>query len=178
MSATEILLERETANDESALIVAVFVASGSPVEIDTLLFETENSKATQEVRAPSAGILSHALEVGQNVAFGVPIAQISAAGDASQAATVKPSLPALPRPTAPTVPVNGHCEQRAAGRCGPRPYNCDGCRTRCFGHCGPLRNAGRAPGVASRHDGTARRASRLPRRRAVAGGARALSVGV
>lgn len=72
----EIILERETANDESGLIVAVYVSSGQRVEKDDLLFEIENSKANQEVVAPEAGILLHKLKVGQTVLFGVPIAHV------------------------------------------------------------------------------------------------------
>jgi 2-oxoglutarate dehydrogenase E2 component (dihydrolipoamide succinyltransferase) len=74
----DIMLERETANDESALVVAVHVQSGCVVAKDDVLFDIENSKATQEVVAPVGGVLSHGLMVGQTVAFGVPIAWIGA----------------------------------------------------------------------------------------------------
>jgi pyruvate dehydrogenase E2 component (dihydrolipoamide acetyltransferase) len=76
MSTTDILLERETANDELALIVKVFAPTGKPVQKDELLFEIETSKAVRELRAPEAGILKHHLEAGQAVDFGVPIAQV------------------------------------------------------------------------------------------------------
>jgi pyruvate/2-oxoglutarate dehydrogenase complex dihydrolipoamide acyltransferase (E2) component len=81
MSATELMLERDTANDESAVIVAIFAASGTEVADDDLIAEFENSKATQELRAPKAGVLIHQLEVGQTVEFGVPIARIVGAGE-------------------------------------------------------------------------------------------------
>ena len=76
MSATDIILERETANDEFALVVAIHAPTGKTVEKDELIFEIENSKAVQELRAPQAGILRHDLVVGLAVDFGVPIAQI------------------------------------------------------------------------------------------------------
>ncbi len=74
---TDIMLERETANDESATVVAVHAASGAWVEKDEVLFDIENSKATQEVVAPEAGTLTHDLKIGHPVLFGVPIAQIA-----------------------------------------------------------------------------------------------------
>jgi pyruvate/2-oxoglutarate dehydrogenase complex dihydrolipoamide acyltransferase (E2) component len=92
MTEADIILERDTANDESATIVAVVVASGSKVEADELLFEFENSKATQELRAPHGGILIHSLAVGQTVEFGVPIARIVGAEQALAAPA--PSQPA------------------------------------------------------------------------------------
>jgi 2-oxoglutarate dehydrogenase E2 component (dihydrolipoamide succinyltransferase) len=100
MSALEIMLERDTANDESAVIVAIFVASGSEVAEDELIAEFENSKSTQELRAPQSGVLVHALAVGQEVAFGVPIAKIVAAG-----ANVEPAQTAALPPVAVPVPV-------------------------------------------------------------------------
>ena len=77
--STDIVLERETANDETALVVAIHAASGTAVEPGTLLFEAENSKVTQEVEAPVAGIVVHRLEIGQTLEFGVAIARIVSA---------------------------------------------------------------------------------------------------
>jgi 2-oxoglutarate dehydrogenase E2 component (dihydrolipoamide succinyltransferase) len=79
MSAVEIMLERDTANDESAIVVAIHVPTGTPVENETLLFEIENSKAVQEVWSTSAGILTHDLTVGETVQFGVGVARILSA---------------------------------------------------------------------------------------------------
>jgi len=83
LDGLDILLERETANDETALVVAVHVMSGSVVAKDDVLFDIENSKATQEVVAPVGGVVSHQLVVGQSVAFGVPIARIGGAATAA-----------------------------------------------------------------------------------------------
>jgi 2-oxoglutarate dehydrogenase E2 component (dihydrolipoamide succinyltransferase) len=99
MTQVDIMLERDTANDETATIVAVLVASGTTVAADELLFEFENSKAMQELRAPRSGILIHALAVGQTVAFGVPIAQIVGAEQAPAApAPLKPAAVPMPEP--------------------------------------------------------------------------------
>jgi pyruvate/2-oxoglutarate dehydrogenase complex dihydrolipoamide acyltransferase (E2) component len=105
MTVTDVLLERETANDETAIVVSVFVASGARVEKDEPLFDIENSKATQEVVAPEAGILTHELAVGHVVAFGVPIARITP--DAVLAAPAPRAAVAPPAPIAapPSVPV-------------------------------------------------------------------------
>ena len=94
MIAAEIILERETANDDSALVVAIHALSGTAVEADALIFDIENSKATQELRAPSAGILAHNLKVGESVAFGVPIARIIPASGIVDAAPMVPARPA------------------------------------------------------------------------------------
>ncbi|MGD0107610.1 MAG: 2-oxo acid dehydrogenase subunit E2 [Rhodopila sp.] len=73
------MLERETANDETGTVVAVFVESNTFVQKDEVLFDIENSKATQEVVAPESGLLLHDMKVGQTVNFGVPIAHINPA---------------------------------------------------------------------------------------------------
>ena len=77
MHDVEVVLERTTANDETASIVAVYVTSGTIVAVDELLFDFENSKATQELRSPAAGMLLHQLAVGDVVGFGVRLASIS-----------------------------------------------------------------------------------------------------
>jgi pyruvate/2-oxoglutarate dehydrogenase complex dihydrolipoamide acyltransferase (E2) component len=104
MTAMDVLLERETANDETATVVAVFVASGTKVEKDEPLFDIENSKATQEVVAPEAGIVIHSLAVGQTVEFGVPIARIEPASSAAPGA-VPPPDETLAKPPVPPAPA-------------------------------------------------------------------------
>jgi pyruvate/2-oxoglutarate dehydrogenase complex dihydrolipoamide acyltransferase (E2) component len=109
MTTVEIMLERDTANDESALVVAILAASGTEVAEEDLLFEIENSKATQELRAPRAGILIHELEVGKTVEFGVPIARIvgadRAAADAAAAVPAQPEAKTPAPQTAPAAPA-------------------------------------------------------------------------
>jgi pyruvate/2-oxoglutarate dehydrogenase complex dihydrolipoamide acyltransferase (E2) component len=85
MSSSDVMLERETANDEEAQVVAIHVLSGTAVLQGDVIFDIENSKATQEVVAPRAGILVHALEIGQNVDFGVVIARIVSAEELADA---------------------------------------------------------------------------------------------
>jgi pyruvate/2-oxoglutarate dehydrogenase complex dihydrolipoamide acyltransferase (E2) component len=76
MSRVDICLERETANDEFAVIVKIYEASGKPVQEGQHIFDVENSKATQELFSPATGILVHALNVGDEVDFGISMAVI------------------------------------------------------------------------------------------------------
>lgn len=105
MNGIEIVVERETANDETAMVAAVFVESGKAVAKDELVFEIESSKATEEYYAPEAGILLHDLSVGQTVNFGVAIARVVAPNSLATAAPVKepvaavvPALPVTAKP--------------------------------------------------------------------------------
>jgi len=76
----EVMIDRNTANDESAVVAVVFVTSGTHVTKDEPIFEIENSKATEEYVAPGSGILMHDLVAGQTVNFGVSIARIIPVG--------------------------------------------------------------------------------------------------
>jgi len=78
VTRTGVVLERESANDDEAVVVAVHVPSGSRVSQDEPLFDVESSKATQEVTAPAVGYLRHELKVGDVVRYGVVIAEIDA----------------------------------------------------------------------------------------------------
>lgn len=128
MTGAAIVLDRETANDESGTVVAVHVPSGATVAEDELIFDIENSKATQELRAPQAGVLHHTLEVGSIVAFGVPIASIApvAEGDGGSPHLVPPDNSAaddggrsdVPRPTAGAAPACDTVPETPAGTVG------------------------------------------------------------
>ena len=76
MGVAEIFLERETSNDESAIVVKIYVASGEIVREGQAVFDVENSKATQEVVAPADGVLTHSLIVGETIEFGVAVAKV------------------------------------------------------------------------------------------------------
>ena len=70
----EIFLERETANDEDGLVVAVHVISGAAVKSGQPLFDVEHSKATMEICATVDGFVLHELTEGTTVTFGSRIA--------------------------------------------------------------------------------------------------------
>lgn len=91
----ELVLERDSANDQSATIVALHVACGAAVAAGDLLLEIETSKAVQEITAPRAGTVLHELEVGREVAYGTVLAHILAPGEAFEpAAPVRDAPPA------------------------------------------------------------------------------------
>jgi pyruvate/2-oxoglutarate dehydrogenase complex dihydrolipoamide acyltransferase (E2) component len=90
MSGSAIVLERETANDESASLVKIYFDSGVTVVEGDLVFDIENSKATQELRAPCSGILEHRLKVGDTVDFGVAIATVYSPQDWTSRVSQKP----------------------------------------------------------------------------------------
>ena len=71
---SEIFLERETANDEDGVVVAVHVDSGQAVKSGQPLFDVEHSKATMEICASVDGFLLHELAQGTSVTFGSRIA--------------------------------------------------------------------------------------------------------
>ena len=102
MNALEIVLERDTANDEFATVAVVLVPSGSAVLKDQPIFEIENSKATEEYVAPGDGTIIHELVAGQSVHFGVAIARILPAGrNASDEFSLTTSTRVIP-PASPT----------------------------------------------------------------------------
>jgi pyruvate/2-oxoglutarate dehydrogenase complex dihydrolipoamide acyltransferase (E2) component len=80
MNTYDVMIDRNTANDESAVVSMVYVTSGTHVMKDEPIFEIENSKATEEYVAPGSGVLMHDLVAGQTVNFGVSIARIVPAG--------------------------------------------------------------------------------------------------
>lgn len=87
----EIFLERETANDEDGVVVAIHVDSGQAVKSGQPLFDVEHSKATMEVCASVDGFVLHELTKGTSVTFGSRIAYVVDAIDAHGSA---PPLPA------------------------------------------------------------------------------------
>jgi pyruvate/2-oxoglutarate dehydrogenase complex dihydrolipoamide acyltransferase (E2) component len=87
----DLVLERESANDVSATVVALHVASGATVAPGDLLLEVETSKAVQEVTAPQGGTILHDLEVGREVGYGEVLARILAPGEAREAPPAPPA---------------------------------------------------------------------------------------
>lgn len=87
----EIFLERETANDEDGVVVAVHVNSGQAVKSGQPLFDVEHSKATMEVCASVDGFVLHELTTGTSVTFGSRIAYVVDAIDAHGSAPPSPA---------------------------------------------------------------------------------------
>lgn len=113
MPVIEIVLERQSANDETAVVAAIFAESGTLVTSDEPLFEIENSKAVEEYRAPAAGVVIHQLKCGQVLSFGSTIATLAPA-DVVQGFVepIEPKLPPLVSLPVTTVTLN--CNQTAS----------------------------------------------------------------
>jgi pyruvate/2-oxoglutarate dehydrogenase complex dihydrolipoamide acyltransferase (E2) component len=115
---SEIFLERETANDEDGVVVAVHVDSGQAVKSGQPLFDVEHSKATMEICASVDGFLLHELAQGTSVTFGSRIACVVDAIDPDgslpaqqtkaplEALRVSPSAGSAAAP-APAAPAGG-----------------------------------------------------------------------
>jgi pyruvate/2-oxoglutarate dehydrogenase complex dihydrolipoamide acyltransferase (E2) component len=73
---TEIVVERQSANDAEATVVEIHCANGTLVKRDQRIFSIETSKAVEEIYAPVDGIVVHQLKTGDSVPFGVAIAEI------------------------------------------------------------------------------------------------------
>jgi pyruvate/2-oxoglutarate dehydrogenase complex dihydrolipoamide acyltransferase (E2) component len=78
----DVIVERESANDTTAVVVEVRCASGARVGHEQVLFEIETSKTVQEVLAPAAGFVVHALRPGDTIRLADPIAQIASSEQA------------------------------------------------------------------------------------------------
>ena len=100
----DICLERDSANDDHATVVAIHYPSGATVEKGAHVFDIENSKATQEVFAPEAGVLVHSLVIGTEVEFGLPIAQVAPA-DAPPSTPMQTTVEAVAEASAPAEVV-------------------------------------------------------------------------
>jgi pyruvate/2-oxoglutarate dehydrogenase complex dihydrolipoamide acyltransferase (E2) component len=73
----EVIIERESANDAEAVVVAVLCQSGTTVKKGQRILDVETSKAVQEIYAPVQGILFHSLKVGDTVKLGLAIAHVT-----------------------------------------------------------------------------------------------------
>src|SRR5436309_10395569 len=93
-------IPRESVNDETVLILAWKMASGSRVEQDELICEVETSKAVLEIHAPAAGFVVYQCAAGDEVPVGATICAIEAAPPAADPVAPRPDLPspAVPAP--------------------------------------------------------------------------------
>src|SRR5215510_5457245 len=73
----EIVLTREDANTEYALLAEWLVADRSEVELGQPVVVVETTKATVEVEAPGAGTIVQLYEEGVEVELGKTIARIA-----------------------------------------------------------------------------------------------------
>jgi pyruvate dehydrogenase E2 component (dihydrolipoamide acetyltransferase) len=87
---------------------------GDAVKIGDVIAEIESDKATIEIEATAAGVLTELLvDAGQTVPVDAPIARVAAAGEAAPSApaaavTAPASVPATPAPAPTNGASNGH----------------------------------------------------------------------
>jgi acetyltransferase-like isoleucine patch superfamily enzyme len=99
----EIILTREDANTEFALLTEWLVADGAEVGKHDVVCVVETTKASLEIEAPGAGTLVHLYGEGAEVELGERIALIAeSAEELEQARTTKASVAAPVEAAAPT----------------------------------------------------------------------------
>lgn len=69
----KILVPRENVNDDTVIIRAIHVDSGSSVTKGQLIVEIETSKTNIDIEAPENGVLSHSLGVGAEIEVGATL---------------------------------------------------------------------------------------------------------
>lgn len=74
--SVDVIVERESANDTTAVVVDIFCRDGARINRGDVLFTIETSKTVQEVVAPADGVLLHDLRVGDTIALAEAIARI------------------------------------------------------------------------------------------------------
>ena len=77
----KILVPRENVNDDTVIIRAIHVDSGSSVTKGQLIVEIETSKTNIDIEAPENGVLSHGLEVGAEIEVGATLFCIGGDGE-------------------------------------------------------------------------------------------------
>jgi acetyltransferase-like isoleucine patch superfamily enzyme len=94
----EILLTREDANSESALLLEWLIPDREPVRRGQVVCVIETSKSTIEIEAPGDGTLCHLARAGEEVAIGTSIGAVAAtpeeAADLDAAPRRAPERPA------------------------------------------------------------------------------------
>jgi 2-oxoglutarate dehydrogenase E2 component (dihydrolipoamide succinyltransferase) len=86
------------------VIVRWLKRDGEAVAADEVLFELETDKASVEIPAPTAGVISVITPEGQTVHVGDVVARIEPNGAGTSAAPAKPTA-AVPAPAAPVAPA-------------------------------------------------------------------------
>jgi len=110
-------IPRESVNDETVLILAWKMASGSRVEQDELICEVETSKAVLEIHAPAAGFVVYQCAAGDELPVGATICTIEAAPPPAGSGV---SGPELGSPAAPAARLSA-AALRTASECGIAP---------------------------------------------------------
>jgi|SRR5579885_2130689 len=81
---TEVLVPRESVNDDTVIVQKILVASGTIVAAGAPVVEIETSKTNIEMTAPTGGRIIHHLRVGSEVAVGELLFRVNDAQGESQ----------------------------------------------------------------------------------------------
>jgi len=97
MSAEDPILvcvERQNVNDDSVIVLAIFMSEGDAVSCDDIVMEIETSKTNFEVTSPADGYLKLLVKVDDEVEIGAPLFSIQ-----TQPASIDgvPDAPSSPR---------------------------------------------------------------------------------
>jgi acetyltransferase-like isoleucine patch superfamily enzyme/uncharacterized protein YndB with AHSA1/START domain len=98
----EIILTREDANTESAIVTEWLVADGQEVRRHQAVVVVETTKASLEIEAPGDGTLVHLYEEGAEVEPGELIALVAETAAELETARARRSAAPTPEPAAPT----------------------------------------------------------------------------
>jgi pyruvate/2-oxoglutarate dehydrogenase complex dihydrolipoamide acyltransferase (E2) component len=92
----ELKVPFENVNDVTAKILSWKVSSGKVVKAGEVIAELENSKASFEVTAPTAGVVEYSRPVGEEVPVGETLCRIFAEGSAPTPAPTQPKAAVTP----------------------------------------------------------------------------------
>ena len=73
-------VERQNVNDDSVIILAIFMSEGDTVSCDDIVMEIETSKTNFEVTSPADGYLQLHVKVDDEVEIGAPLFSIQTQG--------------------------------------------------------------------------------------------------
>ncbi|WP_426358408.1 pyruvate dehydrogenase complex dihydrolipoyllysine-residue acetyltransferase [Pseudocolwellia sp. HL-MZ19] len=100
---------------EEVEIIEICVAVGDTLEADEGIVTVETDKASMDIPAPFAGILSSlSVSVGDKIKEGDVIGELKASGAEASAEAPVAETPAAVAPSAPTAPVNNAVESGAS----------------------------------------------------------------
>jgi acetyltransferase-like isoleucine patch superfamily enzyme len=112
VSVIEIILTREDANTEAALLSEWLVGDREPVEKGHPVCVVETSKASIEIEAPASGLLAHLYGAGDEVELGEAIAVV-ADNEELLDEYLRGREPSAARPATEPAPAGGRATKRA-----------------------------------------------------------------
>lgn len=134
-AAVDILVPRETVNDDTVKVIRWLVGDGDSVRAGASLVELETSKSVIDVEAPADGVVMIQSPAGSSVAVGGVLGSI-----ASRAAASKPvSRPASPAVAAAAAPSGGSAATISARA--RALIDANGLDASAFSHLGLVREA-------------------------------------